>query len=229
MQLGARRRSFLPLLCLAIGIAWLSLGAGAGAAAAQPGKITVSSTAITGQTGKTLLVFALPQQGPDTGGRICAQIDESPFILAPTVVTDQPPDNPCGPPTPETVFPAGTYGVFAGVYQPGSQTPEKEAKVIVELDGDESVELDGSLLSAGALPILDQLAGCLEATNVAWGLNNQTKQWVSFDPDLPPALQGVTQLMPGGGYFLNTSADCMIDYGDNHVSTYTGWNLFGWR
>ncbi len=77
--------------------------------------------------------------------------------------------------------------------------------------------------------IEDQLGGCLAEANIAWGLNNQSKQWASFDPDLPDILQGLTEFMPGGGYFLNTSADCTIDAGANDISIYAGWNLFGWR
>ncbi len=60
-------------------------------------------------------------------------------------------------------------------------------------------------------------------------MDNQTKQWSSFDPDLPDPLQGLTQLLPDHGYFINTSANCTIDSGANHIPLYAGWNLFGWR
>ncbi len=99
-------------------------------------------------------------------------------------------------------------------------------------DGGHSTQgqtISGGLSAASELPIKGQLGACLSATNVAWGFGDSSKQWSSFAPNLPDALQGITQLVPGGGYFLNTSADCMIDSGQNHVSTYSGWNLFGWR
>ncbi|MBI2912525.1 MAG: hypothetical protein HYY03_01235 [Chloroflexi bacterium] len=76
--------------------------------------------------------------------------------------------------------------------------------------------------------IQDQLGACLAVTNIAWSLNNQTKAWSSFDPDLPPALQSLTQLVSRGGYFVNTSADCTITIGADSILLYTGWNLFGW-
>ncbi len=79
------------------------------------------------------------------------------------------------------------------------------------------------------LPIEAQLGDCLTVTNIAWAHNNQTKQWASFDPDLPPALLGLTQFLPNGGYFAYTIANCTINSGANVVPLYTGWNLFGWR
>ncbi len=81
---------------------------------------------------------------------------------------------------------------------------------------------------SAALPIEGQLGACLAVTNIAWSLNNQTKAWSSFDPDLPPVLQGLTELLPRGGYFVNTSANCTITVGANNIPLYTGWNLFGW-
>ena len=76
--------------------------------------------------------------------------------------------------------------------------------------------------------IQDQLGACLAVTNIAWSLNNQTKAWSSFDPDLPPALQSLTLFASLGGYFVNTSANCTITVGADSILLYTGWNLFGW-
>ncbi len=81
----------------------------------------------------------------------------------------------------------------------------------------------------GGLAIKGQLGACLAVTNIAWTHANQTKQWSSFDPDVPDFLQGVTGFLAGGGYFVNVSANCTIASGDNNISLYTGWNLFGWQ
>ncbi len=150
MQTASRLRFVLVLaLCLA--------GIGAGVAtgidpvdAAGPGKITVSSSAISGQNGKALVIGVNMQGVPPTGA--CVLLDSDSYSLAPTVLTDQPDQGgPCHDPTPETVLPAGTYTVSAGIYMPGSQTPEKQVQADVVVDGDATLVLPGSALSAGLM------------------------------------------------------------------------------
>jgi hypothetical protein len=91
---------------------------------------------------------------PPTGA--CVFLDSDSYSLAPTVLTDEPGEGgPCHDPTPETVLPAGTYTVSAGIYTPGSQTPEKQVQAEVVVDGDVAVVLAGSALSAGLLGDVD--------------------------------------------------------------------------
>ena len=149
MQTVIRLRFVLALaLCL--------VGIGAGVAtgidpvdAAGPGKITVSSSAITGQNGKALVMGVNMQGVPPAGA--CVFLDSDSYSLAPTVLIDTPGQGgPCGGSTPETVFPAGTYTVSAGIYMPGSQTPERQVQAEVVVDGDKTVKLDGAALAPGA-------------------------------------------------------------------------------
>jgi hypothetical protein len=79
------------------------------------------------------------------------------------------------------------------------------------------------------LLIEGQLGACLEVTNVAYSHDNVTKEWGGFQPGAPASLQTLTEFVPGGGYFVNTSGNCTISSGPNVINMYTGWNLFGWR
>jgi dienelactone hydrolase len=73
---------------------------------------------------------------------------------------------------------------------------------------------NGSNITTSAATSVEQLLGsCLAATNVAYGLNNQTKAWLSFQPGAPDFLQTLTEFIPGGGYFINTGGDCTINVG----------------
>ncbi len=148
----------LPIVLVALAALVWALTPGEDARGDFPtGKITVSSTAITGQEGKTLVVSAVPAGGGAGLARICAAITSDPFTLPPTVMTDPPAEpNPCGPPTPETVFVQGSYTITAGVYVGGSQTPDAETQMAAEITaGDISVDLDGAELSVEPFPFGD--------------------------------------------------------------------------
>jgi len=116
--------------------------------ASGPGNITLSSTAISGQSGKILLVFAAPAGGGQQLARLCVPITSEDFTLSGAVMTDVPAGNdPCGDDTPETTFEEGAYDLVAGVYVGGQQTPEAETTLTVEVAGETTAELDGSALS----------------------------------------------------------------------------------
>jgi len=118
------------------------------AAAQGPGTITLTSTAIEGQSGKILLVFATAEGGQERLARLCRSIDSDSFELSGGTLTDVPSgDDPCGGDTPATTFDEGTYQVTAGVYVGGQQEPEKQATVTVTVAGDVTAELDGGSLS----------------------------------------------------------------------------------
>ena len=112
-----------------------------------PGAITLTSTEITGQSGKVLLVFA-SEAGGQMLARICAPITSDSFTLDSTVMTDiAAGDDPCAPATAETEFPEGTYTLTAGIYSPGSQTAEAESTQTVSVSGSVTAEIDGAALS----------------------------------------------------------------------------------
>lgn len=160
-------RSVFPIAAAAVLLIWISGSAPAVGTNGTPGTISVSSTEISGQAGKVLLVFAGSEGGP--AGRLCAFVGTSdPFVLDPTVITEFPADgDPCGDPTDGVVFPAGDYTFEAGIYTGGSQTPEVQVQMQVTVDGNVEVQIDGSALSAplfgdvncnGVVDALDALA-----------------------------------------------------------------------
>jgi hypothetical protein len=113
-----------------------------------PGTITLSSSAITGQSGKMLLVFAMPQGGTGPMARACVPITSDPFAVPSTVMIDVGAgQDPCSGSTPETKFPEGSYSVTAGVYVPGTQTAAVQTTQTVRVSGDVTVKVDGAALS----------------------------------------------------------------------------------
>ncbi len=79
-----------------------------------------------------------------------------------------------------------------------------------------------------SLEIEGQLEGCFEATNIVYGHNNQTEQWLAFEPGAPDFLQTLTELVAGGGYLINLETTCQMSAGASSLSLYPGWNIFGW-
>lgn len=114
-----------------------------------PGTITVSTTAITGQNGKMLLVFATSATQEGQLGVACIPITSDSFEVPSTALTEVPAGNPCAGGTPTVVFPEGSYAITAGIYTPGSQSAEAEVATTVDIAGDgvASVQLVGSALS----------------------------------------------------------------------------------
>jgi hypothetical protein len=119
------------------------------AAQGLAGTITVTSSPITGQSGKILLILATAASGGPVA-RACVSIDSDRFSVPSTVMTDQPADdNPCGSPTAETIFSPGAYTVSAGIYQPPAQQPEKESTQTAQVTAGAPLQiaLDGAALS----------------------------------------------------------------------------------
>jgi hypothetical protein len=149
----------LGLALLAAGTALWLLAPGRGDEARADfltGKITVSSTAITDQEGKILVVTATPAAGGNPIARACYTITSDPFEAPPTVMTDIPGGNgPCDGTTAETVFEEGQYTIFAGVFSPGSQTPDASVQIPITLTGDMEVVIDGQELSGEPLAFGD--------------------------------------------------------------------------
>jgi hypothetical protein len=111
-----------------------------------PGTITLTSSAITGQSGKILLIYTT--SGSDRLARACVSITSDNFTVPATVMTDVPSGNdPCGGDTSDTSFDEGAYSITAGVYVGGQQTAEKEATLSVDVAGDVIAELNGAELS----------------------------------------------------------------------------------
>jgi hypothetical protein len=116
------------------------------APAEGPGTVTLTSTAIQGQSGKLLLVLAA--EGGQQIARLCAPITSDDFTLPATVMTEVPEGNdPCGGDTAEATLEEGSYQLSAGVYVGGEQTPASSTTLNVDVAGDVSAEIDGSALS----------------------------------------------------------------------------------
>ncbi len=148
--MGFAMRSIFPIAAaaaLAALLMWTLGGTPAGGSGGVPGTVTVSSTEISGQSGKLLIVFVDSPGG--AAGRLCVPITSDPFVLPPTVLTEIPGDeNPCGDPTDTVVFPAGDYTLTAGIYVGGSETPEAQAQVPIAVNGNVGLQLDIAALSA---------------------------------------------------------------------------------
>jgi hypothetical protein len=117
---------------------------------AAPGTITVATTAITGQNGKMLLVFATTPTQQGQLGVACIPITSDSFEVPVTPLAEVPAGNPCAGGTPTVVFPEGSYTITAGIYTPGSQTAEATAEMTLDIVGDGvgSVQFTGAVLSA---------------------------------------------------------------------------------
>jgi hypothetical protein len=115
-------------------------------AASGPGTITLTSSAISGQSGKILLAFVT--SGSDRLARACVPINSDSLELSGVVMTDIPEgDDPCGAETPETTLEEGDYSLVAGVYVGGEQTPEAETTLSIQVAGNTTVAIDGAELS----------------------------------------------------------------------------------
>lgn len=160
----ARLHILLPALVASLTLALAACGGGGGdsaggpsasppsaATATQghgPGTVAITSSAISGQAGKVLLVFATPAGGGQQVAVACTQITSDSFELPATVMTEVPAgNNPCEGGTGEATFDEGTYSLVAGVYVGGQQTPEAQATVNVTVAGDVTAEIDGAELS----------------------------------------------------------------------------------
>ncbi len=116
----------------------------------KPGTITVvAGSAIVGQQGKLLVVFAKSRDGANPIARACARITSDRFEFPAMVMTDiGTSQDPCGSTAP-TVFPKGGYTLLAGIYDAPYSHPEMESSLTVEVRGDSpaTVKVDGTSIS----------------------------------------------------------------------------------
>ncbi len=118
------------------------------APASGPGTITVNSSAISGQQGKLLLLYAEADGKPGYIAQACIQITSNSFKAAETTLIDfKQGDSPCTGSPAQTRFPEGSYTITAGIIQPPAQSPEKKITQPVRVAGNAKVSLDGSALS----------------------------------------------------------------------------------
>ena len=112
-------------------------------ATGSPGTISVSSTPITGQSGRIVI---LSVQSATAG--ICVAINSDAFSLLSAKLLDLTgAPNPCEATGAAKSFPAGSYIVTAGVYVPGEHTPSASTAIAVDVDGDVTAIIDGTKLS----------------------------------------------------------------------------------
>ncbi len=113
--------------------------------AGDPGRILVTSSQITGQAGKILVVM-----GQGNAGSVCAMIESDSWSMPePVAMTELPggEGGPCGEHTPEVAFPPGDNVVTASVYVPGETSARATTQVLVTVDGDVTAAVDGTALS----------------------------------------------------------------------------------
>ena len=110
----------------------------------------VSSSAITGQAGQMLLVFATSNDQGRQAGVACVQITSDPFLMPSTMLTEVPGGgNPCAGGSAVAVLRDGEYVLSAGVYEPGSQQPSAQMSLDFAMDGGAfTFELLGANLSS---------------------------------------------------------------------------------
>ena len=114
------------------------------------GTVMVSSSAITGQAGQMLLVFATSKDQGRQAGVACVQITSDPFLMPSTMLTEVPGGgNPCAGGSAVAVLRDGEYVLSAGVYEPGSQQPSAQMSLDFAMDGGAfTFELLGANLSS---------------------------------------------------------------------------------
>lgn len=174
-----------------------------GEAVATTGRILISSTAITGHNGETLLIF-----GPNNESEICAAIDSDSWTLEEAALTDRAADSdPCTGAMSDTDFPPGEHAVTASIFTPGSRTASVTTAALVEMvAGDVHLQLDGSKLSGatsgdpGRISVtVSEITGQAGKILIILGQNNAGSLCAVIDADawaLPTP--GVLAELPGG-------------------------------
>lgn len=106
---------------------------------AASGQIWIRANGIVGLQGKVLLAFVRAGDGGQIVGGICVGITSSPmsFVEAAKVQAGQ---DPCTLGA-AGMYANGTYSITAGIYTPGSQTPERCASTTVTVNGSGDVTL----------------------------------------------------------------------------------------
>ena len=116
--------------------------------ASGPGTITVTSTVIVNQNGKVFVVAAIPEGQSIPIGRACVPITSNAFVASSTVLVEiAASNNPCDPSSVIKSFPAGRYNVTSGVFVSGATTPERVTAQTVQVAGNVSAQVNGTLLS----------------------------------------------------------------------------------
>jgi len=102
----------------------------------MPGRITVTANGLIGHFGQMYLVFASGGGEQQAPGSYCETVSFDPDTISGTV--SEYAGDPCTLGA-EIDFEPGEWTLTGGVYNPGSQTPEKCAEVTITVDGDVEV------------------------------------------------------------------------------------------
>jgi hypothetical protein len=119
---------------------------------------------ITGQAGKILIVL-----GQNNAASLCATIDADSWALAtPGTLAELPGGDggPCGEGSPEVLFPAGDTRITAAVVIPGAPSAEATIDMVVPVDSEVNVTIDGVRL------------GC--STAQAWWVSTRAAQRIRW-------------------------------------------------
>jgi hypothetical protein len=85
----------------------------------------------------------------------------------------------------------------------------------------------GLSLAPAGTDIQTALASIAGKYTIVWGWDNKTKSWAMYDP-ADQANSDLQLLRKGCGYWIKTTQDCMLTYGDYAIELPAGWNLIGW-
>ncbi len=61
-----------------------------------------------------------------------------------------------------------------------------------------------------------------------WSFDSRNQEWQVYQPGLPPWVPVYDELIPGKGYWVRVTEDCILNYGLNTWELKAPWNLIGW-
>ena len=144
-----RRVPWQPFLALALLSALFLISTPNSVVDAAGFPVYVTTSPITGQEGKVLLISAQPEGGGEMKVA-CTPIDAAIFETPNLQLKEMPlSGNPCEPGAPDAFLMPGNTTITAGVYIGGSQTADKEVSATVDIQDESTWKLDGVGLSAG--------------------------------------------------------------------------------
>lgn len=78
------------------------------------------------------------------------------------------------------------------------------------------------------LPIAESLSPIGSNLVRVWGFDAPTQRWQLYDPAVPPALNDLTKLKKGQGYWIKVNQTQTATLINDTYALFAGWNLVGW-
>ena len=100
---------------------------------------------------------------------------------------------------------------------------------ITMTDGNGTANFGTYTVTAGpvSVAVTDGFSTVAGKYSVIWTFNAATQDWQLYDTTAG-AVNSLTILARGQGYWMNITQDCTLTYGVNTYSLKAGWNLIGW-